>query len=233
MSAPMPAARGVGHGPKGDLVEHNAAFAFRFGAFAGWTLTGGAIIKGAAILVFGVTPAGFLALAAAFTIEWVAGELLEVGAFKLGEKLTFGGMDGILNGSPNVSVNRQPAARGGPDGDLLLCCPGRKILGGSKWVNMNRKPAARYNDWLDHSGKISTGSEDTLVGGPTVEVPEKWEYQDWFKYANIARELGTAGVKVALRSNPTFGLIHVARNADKLPKTAYHQALDSIWGAVK
>lgn len=233
MSAPMPAARGVGNGMNGDLVEHNAAFAAKFVAFSGWTLFGGSAIKGAAILVFGVTPAGFVVLAAAFTLEWIVGELLEQGAFKLGEQLTFGGIDGVKKGSENININKQPASRGGKEGDEVVCCPGKKILGGSKWVNFNKKPASRYNDWLDHSGKINTGSEDTVIGGPTSEVPEKWEYQDWFKYANIVRELGKTGLRAGQLGGAQIAAAHLLRNPNNIPKTAYHQALDTLWGAVK
>lgn len=235
MSAPMPAARGIGDGKMGDLVEDNAAFAARFAAFGGWTLFGGAAVKGAAILVFGVTPAGFLALAAAFTIEWIVGEILETQAFKLGEQLTFGGKDGIKQGSLDVFVNKQPAARGGPEGDKVDCCGPRTILGGSKWVNMNRKPAARYGDWLkQHSSKIKTGSLDTHIGGPTVEVPEKWEYQDWFKYAKILKDLGPQGIG-ALRTGMADGAKAGLKTlgTKEVAQESYNQALDALWGAVK
>lgn len=68
------------------------------------------------------------------------------------------------NGSPNVSVNNEPAIR---KDDATLC--GDVALGGSQTVFINNKPAHRQGDattghgnWVPNSA--STGSPNVIAG---------------------------------------------------------------------
>ena len=69
----------------------------------------------------------------------------------------------VLVGSPNVVINKLPAAR---VGDAVVCVgPPDKITQGSGTVKVNGKPLARVTSGTKHGGKIVIGSPNVLVGG--------------------------------------------------------------------
>jgi len=69
----------------------------------------------------------------------------------------------ILNGSPDIFIGGQPAAR---KGDQALCIGGAvdTIAEGSKTVFFNGKPAARFGDRTKHGGRIVTGNATVIIG---------------------------------------------------------------------
>lgn len=69
----------------------------------------------------------------------------------------------IAKGSPNVLINKIPAAR---KGDKAPCIGGMdSISNGSKTVMINKKPAARMGDPTQHGGSITGGSPNVIIGG--------------------------------------------------------------------
>jgi len=71
----------------------------------------------------------------------------------------------ITQGSADVHVNKQPAAR---QGDQALCTgtgAPDPIAKGSATVFINGKPAARMGDMTSHGGVITMGSPNVQIGG--------------------------------------------------------------------
>lgn len=76
----------------------------------------------------------------------------------------------ILEGSPDVEINGQPAAR---VTDRTRCTGVSKndlIRMGSSTVEINFLPAARKTDPTNHGGVISEGSADVEIGGAAVRA---------------------------------------------------------------
>jgi uncharacterized Zn-binding protein involved in type VI secretion len=74
-------------------------------------------------------------------------------------------------GSPNVLINFRPALRTDDLGVGLACCGANtwQATAGSGTVFINGKNAHRVDDQTKHcggagTGKLSTGSEDVLIG---------------------------------------------------------------------
>ena len=68
----------------------------------------------------------------------------------------------IIQGSPNVIIGGQPAAR---VGDAAMCVgPPDKIKKGSSTVFINGKPAARIGDTTAHGGVIISGCGTVIIG---------------------------------------------------------------------
>ncbi|KHS78603.1 type VI secretion system PAAR protein [Pectobacterium brasiliense] len=95
----------------------------------------------------------------------------------------------ITEGSPNVIINGQPAARKG-DAVLLHDCPNtphglhsRKIAEGSSTVIINGKPAARIGDSINCGGVIISGSGNVIIG----DAPYKSPVQDCARQAVLNR----------------------------------------------
>ncbi|POD98856.1 type VI secretion system PAAR protein [Pectobacterium odoriferum] len=85
----------------------------------------------------------------------------------------------ITEGSPDVIINGQPAARKG-DAVLLHDCPcpdaphgphSRKITEGSSTVIINGKPAARIGDSINCGGVIISGSDNVIIGDTPYQSP--------------------------------------------------------------
>ncbi|WP_245929654.1 type VI secretion system PAAR protein [Brenneria roseae] len=85
----------------------------------------------------------------------------------------------IVEGSPDVIINGQPAARQG-DTVLLHGCPcpnaphgvhPRKIAEGSSTVLINGKPAARIGDGINCGGVIISGSGNVIIGDTPYKSP--------------------------------------------------------------
>lgn len=68
----------------------------------------------------------------------------------------------IIGGATNVLINKLPAAR---VSDMAACVgPPDTIMHGSKTVFIAKKPAARNLDTTAHGGKITTGSDNVIIG---------------------------------------------------------------------
>ncbi|MBN3263013.1 S-type pyocin domain-containing protein [Pectobacterium brasiliense] len=97
----------------------------------------------------------------------------------------------ITEGSPDVIINGQPAARKGDTVQLHGCpCPNaphgvhsRKIAEGSSTVIINGKPAARIGDGIHCGGVIISGSGNVIIG----DTPYKSPVQDCAKQAALSR----------------------------------------------
>ncbi|PWC17625.1 S-type Pyocin domain-containing protein, partial [Brenneria roseae subsp. roseae] len=85
----------------------------------------------------------------------------------------------VIEGSPDVIINGQPAARQG-DTVLLHGCPcpnaphgvhPRKIAAGSSTVLINGKPAARIGDGINCGGVIISGSGNVIIGDTPYKSP--------------------------------------------------------------
>ncbi|MBN3214472.1 S-type pyocin domain-containing protein [Pectobacterium polaris] len=97
----------------------------------------------------------------------------------------------ITEGSTNVIINGQPAARKG-DTVLLHDCPcpnvphgphSRKITEGSSTVIINGKPAARIGDSISCGGVIISGSGNVIIG----DTPYKSPVQECARQAALNR----------------------------------------------
>lgn len=85
----------------------------------------------------------------------------------------------VISGSPNVSINGQPAARVGDSVQIHACtCPQmphgmhrRTISEGSSTVSINGKPAARMGDALSCGGVIESGSNNVFIGDTPWRSP--------------------------------------------------------------
>lgn len=97
----------------------------------------------------------------------------------------------IIEGSSDVIINGQPAARQG-DAVLLHGCPcsnaphgvhSRKIAEGSSTVIINGKPAARIGDSINCGGAITSGSGNVIIG----DTPHRSPVQDCAKQAALTR----------------------------------------------
>ncbi|WGL29350.1 S-type pyocin domain-containing protein [Pectobacterium brasiliense] len=97
----------------------------------------------------------------------------------------------IIEGSSDVIINGQPAARQG-DAVLLHGCPcpntphgvhSRKIAEGSSTVIINGKPAARIGDGINCGGVIISGSGNVIIG----DTPHRSPVQDCAKQAALTR----------------------------------------------
>ncbi|WP_237613363.1 type VI secretion system PAAR protein [Pectobacterium parmentieri] len=97
----------------------------------------------------------------------------------------------ITEGSPDVIINGQPAAR---QGDVVLLhgcpCPNaphgvhpRKIAEGSSTVIINGKPAARIGDGINCGGVIVSGSGNVIIG----DTPHRSPVQECAKQAVLNR----------------------------------------------
>ncbi|MCV9878967.1 S-type pyocin domain-containing protein [Brenneria izbisi] len=97
----------------------------------------------------------------------------------------------IIEGSPDVSINGQPAARKGDTVQFHGCpCPdkphgmhSRVIAEGSSTVSINGKPAARIGDGISCGGVIISGSGNVIIG----DTPYKSPVQECAKQAVLNR----------------------------------------------
>ena len=180
------------------------------GALGG--LIAGALV-GAALLATAVVVGGLsvLTLGAAGVVACVVGAAViggaVAGAASVGEQL--GSLYEAVCGaiapacSPNVFVNSRHSAR--TEYDFAACSgappvgpphppPAAILAQGSGSVFINNMPAVRKGDLTACSAKVSTGSANVFIGGPTVqtraidaEVPE-W-LEKTIKYVGIASML--------------------------------------------
>lgn len=217
--APLPAARWE------DLIAHNQSQLMRLlGEIAGGLGTAWAAARILRVAV-ALNPAGLAFLGASFLLEYFITKAIDYGADKLGEAMAEPGIMGIKMGSNNVSMNRRPAARGGPQGDPVKCHDGKKIIEGSRWVSINEKPAARVSDWTNHSSKVATGSPNVFIGGPKVDADRQSELQSFIGY-------GFAAVNLASAYRKGWGAVGAAIGQEAANRTR-DAALDAAWDFIR
>jgi len=159
----------------GDPIEHTRALAgFLMGAIIGIALI--------AAVAFATFTCGFgVALLAGLAAGLGASGILSLGE-SIGKmfKTTTGA---ITLGSPNVFVNRKPAAFA--TASTASCSkhnPTAMVAEGSGNVFINSKPAARNGDAVTCGAKISKGSDDTFFGGGSVRyLPVDDEVPQWLR----------------------------------------------------
>lgn len=94
------------------------------------------------------------------------------GATRMGDRST--GHDScqptrLIEGSPNVFINGQPAGRKGDHYESHGCISHSShqdvIAAGSSKVFINGRPAARVGDSVSIGGSVATGSSNVSIGG--------------------------------------------------------------------
>ncbi|BAO65510.1 hypothetical protein A9978_24785 [Pseudomonas sp. UMC65] len=94
----------------------------------------------------------------------------------------------LIRGSPNVFVNLRNAMRAGED--VSSSCTGFPvahppwpfpvtIAEGSATVYINGKPAARLSSKMTCGAHIKSGSPNTFIGGPTLQVEFVLDIEGW------------------------------------------------------
>jgi uncharacterized Zn-binding protein involved in type VI secretion len=116
--------------------------------------------------------------------------------------------DTTINGSPDVEINSQRAAR---VTDRVHCAGSKardRIIKGSATVEINGLPASRKSDATKQDGEIDQGSDNVEIGGPSVRATP----------AQIAAQ-------ILHNPNITLARTHVAGHADD-GATAYDNVKD-------
>ncbi len=196
--SPIPAARYT------DPIEHtNAMAGFLMGAVAG------AAIALTAVAVIGTGGAALGVIAAVGGVLAATGGGAMIGA-AIGQMFT--SVSGAIAAtcSTNVMINNLGAARA--ELDRADCekhpgHPGQQIATGAATVIINGYPAARKDEALVCGGWISGGSDNVLIGGPSVQLldinPEIPEWMmttaEWMVNIGMFMSLG-AGALMALSS---------------------------------
>ncbi len=163
----------------GDPIEHTSALE---GLLLGLAVGAAAVVVAAAAGVTIVATGGLAAVAAVRAVMALSagvGELIGSLSWctnKAGQ---------IFKGSGNVFTNGKPAARAHVDTatcDKHGSVP-QVIAQGSRTVHINGQPAARVGDRTVCDGKISAGSGNVNIGGPTEETddinPEVEPWRHW------------------------------------------------------
>lgn len=185
---PIPAARYT------DPIEHTEAMAgFLMGALAG------AAIALTAVAIVGTGGAALGVIAAVGGVVAATG-----GGALIGEAIgrMFTSVSGAIAAtcSTNVFMNDLGAARA--ELDRADCekhpgTPGKQIATGAATVLINGYPAARKDEALVCGGWISGGSENVLIGGPSVQLLDiSPEVPEWMTTAATWMMIG--GTVVAL-----------------------------------
>ncbi len=113
----------------------------------------------------------------------------------------------LVEGSFNVRINLRNAMRAGQDHSSS--CSGLPlnhpiwpfpvlIAEGSAKVTINGKPAARLQSKMVCGAHIKTGSENTFIGGPTVQVAFVLDIEGWMHTGLEALGLLAAGAALVL-----------------------------------
>ena len=108
----------------------------------------------------------------------------------------------LIQGSLNVYINLRNAMRAGQDNSSS--CSGLPmnhpiwpfpvlIAEGSAKVTINGKPAARLQSKMVCGAHIKTGSENTFIGGPTVQVAFVLDIEGWMHTGLEALGLAALG----------------------------------------
>ena len=185
-----------------DEITHTGALG---GLIAGALVGAALLVTAVAVVGLSVLTLGFGGVLACVVGAAVIGGAV-AGAASVGEQL--GGLCEAVSGaiapacSPNVFVNSRNSAR--TEDDFATCSgappvgpphppPAAILAQGSGSVFINRMPAVRKGDLTACSAKVSTGSANVFIGGPTVqtraidaEVPEWLENTiKWVGFASL------------------------------------------------
>ena len=197
------------HAQLGFLVGTAAAV---LGGLASYEL---GMALGTMICVF---PWGTLAaLAIGFVVGLLvigpAGDFLQSAGEAIGRTYTY--VTGTLNavGSANVLINKRPAFRA--DARLIdyADCsdhPSPKhspVIEGATTVWINTMRAARKGDAVDCDAKISSGSENVIIGSPSYPVAQKRSQEiseDMRRYASYVRMLAEIAGGAAAGANKSL-----------------------------
>ncbi|WP_076069925.1 PAAR domain-containing protein [Sphingomonas montana] len=217
-----------------DPVAHSHAM----GGFVAGALIGLAAAAGVAVVVGMVATAAAVEIATAgLATPLVAGVVVTVGEFAVnavvggalmgmaedaGEALgssSMGAPSGAISqGSPDVLINRLPAAR---VTDAESCDAG-KVAQGSASVFVNRRPAGRVGDKVTCGAVIVGGSRNVFIGGGTTSpLPIQSEVPEWVRWAavvvGILPALGGAARAIgpALAQVEATGLVRAAQTGAK------------------
>jgi uncharacterized Zn-binding protein involved in type VI secretion len=163
----------------GDPIEHTSALE---GLLLGLAVGAAAVVVAAAAGVTIVATGGLAAVAAVGAVMALSagfGELIGSLSWctnKAGQ---------IFKGSGNVFTNGKPAARAHVDTatcDKHGSVP-QVIAQGSRTVHINGQPAARVGDRTVCDGKISAGSGNVNIGGPTEQTDDiNPEVEPWLHW---------------------------------------------------
>ena len=163
----------------GDPIEHTSALE---GLLLGIAAGAAAVVVGLAAGVTILATGGLAAVAvvgAVVALSAGVGELIGSLSYctnKAGQ---------IFKGSGNVFTNGKPAARAHLDTatcDKHGSVP-QVIAQGSRTVHINGQPTARVGDRTVCDGKISAGSGNVNIGGPTVETDDiNPEVEPWLHW---------------------------------------------------
>ena len=182
------------------------------GGLASWGL--GAALGGlACIFPFGTIAAIGIGLVVGLLVIGPAGDFLQSAGESIGRTFTY--VTGTLNavGSGNVLINKRRAYRAHPAQiDFGDCSdhPSPKhspIIEGATTVWFNGKRAARVDDAVDCDAKISSGSENVIIGSPPYPIADKRSkeisddmrrYASYFRMASEIIGGGAAGLKKGL-----------------------------------
>lgn len=172
----------------GDEVAHGfGMLAMVAGAVVGAVV--GAAIVGATVATGGVAVAIIAGSVAAGGMS--LGQLVKglTKKFNLPEPAS-----GVLMlGSGNVRFNSRAAMRANLD--IAACSglpfnhpgqPAVPIAQGSSTVRINGMPAARLNDKLMCGAHIKSGSPNIFIGGPTAQVRNIYDTEEWAEYSLTA-----------------------------------------------
>ncbi|MGJ3493735.1 hypothetical protein PsalN5692_00404 [Piscirickettsia salmonis] len=69
----------------------------------------------------------------------------------------------LIGGSPDVFINKQPAARVQDAGQYCIAVI-NQVTEGAQTVFINGKPAAKKTSSMSLSGQVTSGSPDVLLG---------------------------------------------------------------------
>ncbi len=163
----------------GDPIEHTSALE---GLLLGLAVGAAAVVVGLAAGVTILATGGLAAVAAVGAVMALSagfGELIGSLSWctnKAGE---------IFKGSGNVYTNGKPAARA--HFDTATCekhaSVPQVIAQGSRTVHINGQPAARVGDRTVCDGKISAGSGNVNIGGPTEQTDDiNPEVEPWLHW---------------------------------------------------
>lgn len=190
---------------------------------------------GVAAVGVAAAPAGGVSLVAAgallgasFVVEWAVSKVIEEGV-KYVVKKQHTGVPEIQKGSPNVYVNKLPAARGGDTkGDPVSCHKGKQVKQGSQWVSFNKLPAARLEDLTTCPGNISSASANVAIGGPPTDYNPHQTLENALFVLTLFNAAKKGAVKGAASGTSMFKAA-AREGRDALRQEGANKLLDNVW----
>ncbi len=184
-----------------------------------------AVAGEAAMLAVGVTGGaalvplaiGGLAIAAGVVAAGVAAWGLQKLGAALGSMVSSGTVGHIVTGSPNVTINGRNAAFVTSPVD---CHDGEIVAMGAATVFINGKQAARVSSQTTMAGTVIKGSDNVLIGGPSVTIAP---IKPWGLGIEILGDVLAIGPQ---------GILGLGRLAMSLPRLA-GEAFEGVGSAVR